>query len=84
MVRNDSAQFSGGTMAGRPLPLGTPAEVAAYLQVSERTVEDWAYRGVGPSFTRVEGQRRYKWEDVERYLAERTRGGRTIASGRTA
>lgn len=57
-------------MAGRP-PLATSAEVAEYLRVSERTVEDWAYRGAGPQFSYAGQQRRYKWEDVEKYLAER-------------
>ncbi len=62
-------------MAGRP-PLGTPPEVAAYLRVSERTLEDWAYRGGGPEFSYVGSQRRYKWEDVEKYVAGRSRKGR--------
>ena len=35
-------------MPGRRAPLATPAEVAAYLRVSERTLEDWAYRERGP------------------------------------
>jgi excisionase family DNA binding protein len=67
-------------MARRP-SLATSAEVAAYLRVSERTLEDWAYRGGGPEFSYAGQQRRYKWEDVERYLAERARGrGRRIAA----
>ena len=70
-------------MAGK-LPLATSPEVAAYLRVSERTLEDWAYRGVGPEFSYVGQQRRYRWEDVEKYVVERSRKGRTIASGRTA
>jgi excisionase family DNA binding protein len=63
-------------MAGKP-SLATSPEVAAYLRVSERTLEDWAYRGGGPRFSRVGKQRRYKWEDVEKYLAERASGRRT-------
>lgn len=61
-------------MAERP-PLATSAEVAAYLRVAERTLEDWAYRGGGPEFSHVGQQRRYKWADVEKYVAERTRSG---------
>jgi excisionase family DNA binding protein len=62
--------------------LATSAEVAAYLRVSERTLEDWAYRGGGPEFSHVGQQRRYKWEDVEHYLRERARGrGRRAAAG---
>lgn len=63
----------------RRTPLATPEEVAAYLQVSERTLEDWAYRNRGPRFTLAGQLRRYRWEDVERYLAERTRGGKVTA-----
>jgi excisionase family DNA binding protein len=65
-------------MAGRR-SLATSAEVAEYLRVSERTLEDWAYRGGGPEFSYAGQQRRYKWEDVDAYLAERARGGRASA-----
>jgi excisionase family DNA binding protein len=65
-------------MAGRR-SLATPAEVAEYLRVSERTLEDWAYRGGGPEFSYAGQQRRYKWEDVDAYLAERTRGSKVGA-----
>jgi excisionase family DNA binding protein len=64
----------------RRTPLATPEEVAAYLQVSLRTLEDWAYRGGGPEFTYAGQQRRYRWEGVEKYLAERSRGRRAVAS----
>jgi excisionase family DNA binding protein len=56
----------------RKQPLGTSEEVAAYLQVKERTLDDWAYKGTGPSFSYAGQQRRYRWEDVENYLAERS------------
>jgi excisionase family DNA binding protein len=55
-------------------PLATSTEIAAYLQVSLRTVEDWAFRGRGPRFTLAGNQRRYDWKDVDAYLAERSRG----------
>ena len=67
-------------MPERRSPLATSAEVAAYLRVSERTVEDWAYKDTGPPFTYAGAQRRYKWEDVEKYLAERG-SGRTAPAG---
>jgi|RhiMetdeSRZDD1v2_1073273.scaffolds.fasta_scaffold43687_3 predicted site-specific integrase-resolvase len=61
-------------------PLATSEEVAAYLKVSERTLDDWAYRGCGPEFCYAGQQRRYRWENVEKYLAERSRGGRAAAN----
>jgi excisionase family DNA binding protein len=61
-------------------PLGTSPEVADYLQVSVRTLDDWAYRGEGPEFSYVGQQRRYRWEDVDKYLAERKRGAQVAAS----
>jgi excisionase family DNA binding protein len=63
----------------RRTPLATSEDVAEYLQVSIRTVEDWAYRGRGPVFVMAGDQRRYRWEDVDAYLAERIRGGRDAA-----
>jgi len=64
----------------RRTPLATSPEVAAYLNVSERTLDDWAYRGGGPEFTYAGQQRRYRWEDVDKYLAER-RSRRAMANG---
>ena len=52
--------------------LATAKEVAAYLNVHVKSVDRWASTGVGPPFIRVEGARRYRWADVEAYLAERT------------
>lgn len=51
-------------------PLGTPEEVAAYLQKPVRTLEQWRYRGVGPRFVKVGRDVRYRWEDVDAYLNE--------------
>jgi excisionase family DNA binding protein len=65
----------------RRTPLATSEEVADYLRVSVRTIEDWAYRGRGPIFVMAGDQRRYKWEDVDAYLAERSRGGKITAYG---
>lgn len=57
-----------------PHPLATRAEVAAYLGVAPRTLEMWACRGTGPRFVRV-GRPRYRWSDVEKWLAEQQTGG---------
>lgn len=50
--------------------LGTSAEVAEYLGVPLRTLDQWAYRGVGPRYSKVGKHRRYRWSDCERWLDE--------------
>jgi excisionase family DNA binding protein len=59
-------------MPVRKQPLATSDDVAEYLVVSPRTLDDWASRGTGPVFARVGGQRRYRWQDVENWVDERT------------
>lgn len=51
--------------------LGDTPEVAAYLKVPPRTLDQWAYKGVGPKFSRVGKYRRYRWADVEKWLDEK-------------
>ena len=57
--------------------MATPAEVADYLQVPVKTLYQWRYQGEGPRAYRVGRHLRYRWEDVEAWLAsiagERTR-----------
>lgn len=55
--------------------LATRKEVAAYLKVAARTMEQWGYRGIGPKYTRVYGQARYDWNDVRSWLAEQEKAG---------
>lgn len=47
-------------------------ELADYLHVRVRTLDNWAYQGKGPTYIQVEGQRLYRRSDVEQYLNERT------------
>lgn len=54
---------------------GRRVEVADYIQVAARTLDDWAYKGIGPPYIRVGGQARYRWADVERWLAAQQGGG---------
>lgn len=46
------------------------ADLAAWLGVSRRTVEEWRYHGRGPVGHRVGRFVRYRRADVERWLAE--------------
>jgi excisionase family DNA binding protein len=49
--------------------LATPSEVASYLQVPVKTLYTWRYKRVGPRAHRVGRHLRYRWEDVEAWLA---------------
>jgi Helix-turn-helix domain len=55
-------------------PLGTPAEVAGYLQKPEKTLAEWRYRGIGPRYLAVGRDVRYRWSDVDAWLAAQERG----------
>jgi excisionase family DNA binding protein len=55
--------------------LATPIEVAAYLQVPVKTVYAWRYEGKGPRAHRVGRHLRYRWEDVEAWLASAAASG---------
>ena len=42
-----------------------PAQLAAYLQVSEATLQDWRYRGGGPDYLKLKsGRIRYEGREV--------------------
>ncbi|MDG9673025.1 helix-turn-helix domain-containing protein [Micromonospora sp. DH14] len=49
-------------------PLATSPEVAKHLGVPVRTLDQWAYKGLGPRFSKVGRHRRYRWNDVEKWL----------------
>ena len=51
--------------------LATSEEVAAYLNVHPQTMANWASRGTGPAYSKIEGQRRYNWDDVRAYVEAR-------------
>lgn len=48
--------------------LASSTEVAEYLGVPVRTLGQWAYRGVGPRYSKIGRHRRYRWSDVEQYI----------------
>jgi excisionase family DNA binding protein len=53
----------------------TPTEVATYLQVPVRTLYTWRYQRKGPRAHRVGRHLRYRWEDVESWLASEATSG---------
>ena len=48
--------------------LGTPAEVADFLHISEQSLAQDRYRGTGPRFIKHGRRVLYRWTDVEAYL----------------
>jgi len=62
--------------ARAPARLATPVEVAEYLRVPIKTLYQWRYQGDGPRAHRVGRHLRYRWEDVEAWLASLTEGRR--------
>jgi len=51
----------------------TLQELAAYLQIKERTLYSWAQRGKIPGF-KLGNVWRFKMEDIESWIAEHKRG----------
>ena len=43
--------------------------------VSKRTLDQWAYLGVGPRFVKIGRHRRYDPRDVEAWIESRKHGG---------
>ena len=52
--------------------LWTPAELAAYLQVSEPQLAQWRYKRLGPPFIKTGGLVRYAPADIEQWLTTYT------------
>jgi helix-turn-helix protein len=53
-------------------PILDSEELAAELKVPKATLDQWAYRRVGPAFIRIGKHRRYRRVDVERWLDANT------------
>ena len=51
----------------------TTVEVADYLKMRPRTLDNWRSLGTGPEFVKVGALVRYRVEDIEAYLDRRTR-----------
>lgn len=56
-------------------PLWDTPTTAAFLDVPEATLDQWAYRGRGPAFSKVGRFRRYRQHDVEAYVDANRRVG---------
>jgi excisionase family DNA binding protein len=54
--------------------LATPVEVAAFLQVPQKTLYRWRSVGEGPPALKVGRHLRYSWSDVEAWLETRGDG----------
>lgn len=42
-------------------------ELGRRWNVSERTLEGWRWRGIGPKFLRLGGRIRYRLQDIEEF-----------------
>lgn len=49
-------------------PLASSTEVSEYLSVPLGTLDRWAKVGSGPRYSRVGRHRRYRWEDIDKWL----------------
>lgn len=76
-TREDAPVFAQNRADRRhPDRLASRAEVAAYLGVATKTLSKWATNGTGPRYTRLGGgEVRYRWTDVEAWLATQKVGG---------
>src|SRR5690554_8224203 len=54
-------------------PLATPAQVSDYLGVPVNTLKQWRVRQVGPRYCKIGGRVRYRWSDVEAFVAAQTK-----------
>lgn len=49
--------------------LASTADVADYLGLTIGTLDKWAHRRTGPTYFKVGLYRRYRWADVDAWLA---------------
>ena len=51
--------------------MATQAELSAYLDVPQKTLIDWRYRGVGPPWIKLGHHVRYPWPAVDKWITDR-------------
>ena len=61
-----------GNTISPPRPLADINDVAAHYGVPVNTIYKWSSEGTGPAPMRVGRHLRWRWEDIERFDAERT------------
>lgn len=59
--------------AGPLEPLLDVRQASAILGVEPRTLDDWAYKGLGPAFIKVGRARRYDPADIRAWIQIRKR-----------
>lgn len=52
-------------------PLMATSEAASYLQIAERTLHNWRYRGSGPKFCRIGSRPLYRKQDLDEWISLR-------------
>lgn len=65
----------------RAAAYGSRREVAEHLDIPIATLERWAYIGKGPAFVKIGRHTRYRWADVDAWIATQPQGGATSPKG---
>jgi predicted site-specific integrase-resolvase len=63
-------------------PFLSQKHLSQALSISERTLERWRLEGSGPIFIKAGRRVLYRWEDVERWLAQGAHQSTSEAGGR--
>lgn len=57
--------------------LATAKEVAEFLRTSENQLSRLRYEGHGPQFIKLGRSVRYRWDDIQAWIADSMQGGGT-------
>lgn len=57
----------------------TPTEVAAEQKIPEKTLAQWRWRGVGPTYLKLNGHVRYRRSDIDAFERANERTPRPAA-----
>lgn len=70
MVEKSRPPLTTADAGKNPDRLLTVQDLAAYLEVPVKTIYTWRHRNAGPRGFRVGKHLRFRWSEVERWLAE--------------